>query len=349
MPARKHETNQARFTNRQDVEPLIEGTKLGDLLVRAPAIVAKNTANHVVLKQGVSWAAYQPKIVDGVGYIVRETCERCGKVRLAPGQRRLRKIPTDVGPVYIDAGICKDCINASIYVDKYLDGDPLSEVEAKKLFYKYAEQYEKQWRITLATAPRIAMTAAEWQHRCNFFGGCALCGGNIEVRHKYFPTSLNGFFTAWNVIPLCKDCAKKYSQVGKRSTPEKAPRLYHIFSTPTYFQRTKTIRLYLLAQMELHGIWKDNLLEYQMRFYETKILKHSIPTGGLPDVIVEAAIKLARTSELHLCDVLDDACLLQTAGFAEEDMLKALTTPETLAASRVLALSIKKWEGGDRE
>lgn len=340
MPARKHETNQERFINRQDVEKLDPAATLSDLLVVAAAAIAKGSGNSIIYKHGISWSEYKPEIRDGVGYVVRETCERCGKVHLPPGQRRLRKISTDIGPIYLDTGICKDCINASIYVDKYLDGDPLSETEAKKLFYKYAEQYEKQWRITLATAPRIAMTQKEWQHRCNFFGGCALCGGYIEVQHKYFPTELNGFYTSWNIIPLCKTCADKYKRIGIRKTPEKAPRLYHVFSTNTYFQRTKTIRLYLLAQMELHGIWMDNLEEYRKRFLETKVLKYSLPVGNLSDAVVEAVLQLARSTSATLSYTIDAAQHLALAGYDDDKIIDALQSVASLEAHYLLATSI---------
>lgn len=349
MPARKHETNNEKFTDRKDVQPLNEGTTITDLLERSAAAIAKTSHSGIIAKHGIDWKTYKPVIKDNVGYIIRETCERCGKVTLAPGQRKLRCIQTDIGPIYLDTGICKDCINASIYVDRYLDGDPLSETEAKKLYYEYAQQYEKQWRITLATAPRIAMTKAEWDHRCKFFGGCALCGGFIEVQHKYFPSSLNGFYTPWNIIPLCGDCAKRYKQVGKRSDPTKAPRLYRVFSSRTYFQKTKTIRLFLLAQMEYHGIYMDNLAEYRKRFFERQILKHSIPSveSGLPDELVAACIVLSRSTAASLANCLETVSRIYGAGIPVEDIIKACESPESLVALELLSTSIRLTEGGN--
>ena len=90
MGARKHETDQSRFISRQDVEPLKPDVNISDLLALAPVIIHKATRNAVVLRQGIDWGEYKPKIENGVGYIVRETCERCGTKVLPPGQRTLR-------------------------------------------------------------------------------------------------------------------------------------------------------------------------------------------------------------------------------------------------------------------
>lgn len=341
MPARQHETCQEKFTSRHEVEKLNEGTTVSDLLAVAASVVAKGTKNAIVNKHGIDWSNYRPIIADGVGYVVRERCERCNKVVLPPGQRKLRKVETHLGPVYLDTGICKDCINASIYVDRYLDGDPLSETEAKALFYQYAQQYEKQWRITLATAPRIAMTASEWRHRCNFFGGCALCGGFIEVQAKYFPTSLNGFYTSWNIIPLCGECAKRRGALGKRRDPAKAPHRYKVFSTSEAFQKTKTIRLFLLAQMEYNGVYMDNLVEFRQRFFEKQILKGSLPTADLPEELMSAAILLSRTSAAALSTIVETINSIRNSGIPDDDVLKALMSVTDLETLKLLAVSIR--------
>lgn len=306
MGARKHETNQEKFTARMDVKPLNDNVTLSDLLFLSAAVIKTHTKSMIITKHGIDWTQYKPFIDNKhVGYIVRETCERCNKP-IAPGQRKLRQVNTELGPVYMDTGICKDCINASIYVDKFLDGDILSETDAKKLYYKYAEEYEHQWRITLAAAPLILNTTDSWEHACKFFNGCAMCGGHIEVQHKYFPTSLNGQYTPWNIIPMCGDCSKKYKQVGRIHTPTKRPSKYRVFSTHTYFQKTKTIRLYLLAQMEFYGIYCENLMPYRQRFFEKKILRGSYPTN-LPEELLLEAHTLAITEQhsmFELCKIL---------------------------------------------
>lgn len=345
MGARKHETDQSRFISRQDVEPLKPDVNISDLLALAPVIIHKSTRNAIVQRQGIDWGEYKPKIENGVGYIVRETCERCGTKVLPPGQRKLRCVQTDLGPVYLDTGICRDCINASIYVDKYLDGDPLSEQEAKQLFYKYAEEYEKQWRITLAMAPRIAMTKAEWEHRCKFFGGCALCGGYIEVQHKYFPSSLNGSYSPWNIIPLCGACEASLRTLGKRKSPEKAPKRYKVFSSSSMFQKTKTIRLFLLAQMEMYNVYIDNLAPYRQRFFEKKILPHSLPVELNNQDLEAACIQYGRSHADKTSDVLIRVKGLQDL-FSDEELITALDN-NTFEALCLMEKAIRFSKGDD--
>lgn len=220
------------------------------------------------------WKLYRLEERNGIPYIVREMCDRCGKVFVPPRWRKLRVYDDEEhGPIYLETGLCKDCINAGTYVDKYLDGEALTEKEAKELFYKYAEDYERAWRIVIAAAPPIVMTEAEWQHRCKFFNGCAICGAHIEVRAKYFPTYLNGSYTAWNVIPMCNQCMKKH--YAGRVTVGKTVKRYKVFSSQNFFNKSKTIRMYLLHEMEKHNIYMDPLIEYRQRFFETKVLEGS--------------------------------------------------------------------------
>lgn len=277
MGARKHETDVSRFVERDKVKQANLPVTITDVAFKVPQIVLDMETSFI--QQHLpkpNWSRYKIDIVDNVVYIVREYCARCDKVYLYPGQRKLREYyDLDIGYVYLDEGICKDCINASIYVDKYLDGVALSEVDAKKLFYKYGMEYEKAWRIVLAQAPRMAMTDQEWQHACKFFGGCAMCGGAIQVQAKFFPRRFNGEHTAWNVIPMCEECFRKHT-MGRLDVTKESAR-YKIFSTHHSFQKTKTIRMYLMAQMETHGIYMDPLQPWRKRFFETMILPGSIP------------------------------------------------------------------------
>lgn len=275
MPARKHRTDESKYIARTAVEPTTVPITLNELAFRVPGIILKLGTSAI--QQNISrpdWKLYRVKIEDGVAYIVREYCERCGTVKLYPAQRKLRvAYDEDFGPIYLDAGICKDCINASVYVDKYLDGEALSEKDAKALFYSYAEDYERAWRMVIAAAPRVAITKQEWRKACNFFNGCSVCGGRIEVQAKYFPAQFNGAHSAWNVIPMCEECFKRH-KAGRLGQVAKSKR-YRIFSSQSQFQKTKTCRLYLLRQMELHGIYMDPLYEWRKRFFETKTLPGS--------------------------------------------------------------------------
>lgn len=252
----------------QEVAPNITSVAM-----KVPTIVTSfDTSMIKQAQEKPDWSLYRIEIRDNVPFIVRELCDRCGKVKIPKPWLKLRRYnDKELGDIYLETGICKDCINASKYVDKYLDGEVLTEKEAKQQFYLYAGEYERAWRLVLASAPREAITHQEWLHRCEFFGGCAICGADIEVQAKYFPTFLNGAHTSWNVIPMCNECLKQH-YAGRVNISKKVSR-YKVFSTRAQFQRTKTIRMYLLAQMEKHSLYMDPLMEYRSRFFETRILE----------------------------------------------------------------------------
>lgn len=238
-----------------------------------PMVVSKLDTSKIKKNQDKpDWSLYRIVVRGEVPYIVRELCDRCGKVFIPPARRKLRVYKDKAfGEIYLETGICNDCINASVYVDKYLDGEVLTEKEAKEQFYEYAAEYEKAWRMVLAAAPRIALTEQEWEKRCTFFGGCAFCAGQIEVRAKYFPIYLNGAHTAWNVVPLCNECLKKH-YYGRTASDRKVHR-YKVFSGAGHFNRTKTVRMYLLGEMETHKIYMEPLQPYRKRFFETRRLQ----------------------------------------------------------------------------
>lgn len=217
----------------------------------------------------------------GYPIFVKETCDRCQKEITPVGQRVLKPLineaaATDFIPIYLESCQCKDCINCTI-VDQYLfdtyDKDPPPWKEARQVFSTYGGEYEKAWRIVIANAPKILMTEEEWEHRVEFFGGCAFCGRPVETRGFFFPRRLNGEFAPWNVIPLCGDCVE--SHYKGRSKMTGATHRYRVFSVPQLFSKYKTIRLYLLAQMAYHKIWMEPLVPWRKRFLETKTLKGS--------------------------------------------------------------------------
>lgn len=223
----------------------------------------------------IDWKLYKAEIIDNELWITREMCDRCGEKLIPKTWRKVRVYhDEEYGDIRLVSGICKDCINASVYVDKYLDGDILNEQEAKKLFYAYSIEYERAWRMVIASAPRVAITDQEWQFACRYFGGCALCGGAIQVQAKFFPRRFNGEHTAWNVLPLCEDCFTKHYK--GRLDITKPSRHYKIFSTHAQFQKMKTVRLYLMQKMIEHNVWMEPLFPWRNRFFETKVLDGSI-------------------------------------------------------------------------
>lgn len=263
----------ARYIKKSGVTKNVVAPNITTVAMKVPKIV--HSLDTSMVKQAQvkpDWSLYRIEIRDKVPYIVREMCDRCGKVYIPPRWRKLRVYhDAQIGEIYLETGICKDCINASVYVDKYLDGEPFTEKEAKKAFYEYAVEYERAWRLVLAMAPRIAMTHQEWLHRCDFFHGCAMCGSKIEVQAKYFPTFLNGAHTGWNIIPLCKECLQAHYRA--RVDVTKSVKRYKVFSSMAHFQKAKTIRMYLLTQMEKHNIYMEPLIPFRKRFFETKTLE----------------------------------------------------------------------------
>ena len=216
----------------------------------------------------------------GYPIFVKSTCDRCQREITPVGQRVLKPLVNnlipDFVPMYLESCQCKDCINCTI-VDPYLydtyDNNPLPWKEARQVFATYGGEYEKAWRIVLANAPKILMSEEEWEHRVAFFGGCAFCGRPIETRGYFFPRRLNGEYAPWNVMPLCHECID--SHYKGRKEMKGATHRYRVFSSPQLFTKYKTIRLYLLAQMEYHKIWLDPLAPHRKRFLETKTLKGS--------------------------------------------------------------------------
>lgn len=250
----------------------------------------------------LNWEDIDLEWYKGYPLLVKKTCDRCQKKITPPGQRLLKplvnKKAPDFQPMFLESCQCHDCINCTI-VDQYMydtyDKNNLPDWhEARQVFSTFGGEYEKAWRIVLANAPKIMMTEEEWEHRANFFGGCAFCGRPIEVRGYFFPRRLNGDFTPWNVIPLCGECLNNHYR--GRSTLVGATHRYRVFSNPQLFTKYKTIRMYLLSQMAEHGIWMEPLIPHMKRFLETRTLKGSRMDGisGTPS---QVATQIANKEE----------------------------------------------------
>ena len=278
MPKRRKHDVDAKYVKHTEIEPRETPPSLTALAFAVPAVI--KALDKSIIKQHQEkpdWSLYKLELRDNNPFVVRVMCDRCGKVEVPPAWRKIRAVETDneeLGTVYLEAGLCKDCINASTYRDEFLDGDPLTFTDAGKLYFKYAAEYEKAWRLVLACAPATPITEAEWDKACRFFRGCAICGGSIEIRAKYFPATLNGTHTAWNVIPMCSECYKAHQRARGNFKDKKASR-YKVFCTQEYFNKQKTIRVYLLQQMRNHNVYMEPLYPFMKRFRETLTLKGS--------------------------------------------------------------------------
>lgn len=274
MPKRrKHEKGYLKPT---EIPVREDAPDLSLLAPLVPSIIMSLADSIIKQAQGApDWSLYRLSHIKGNPLIVREMCDRCGRVWVPPAWRKIRAVKTkELGTVYVETGLCKDCINASTYVDMYLDAEPLTFKESQELFYKYAVEYERNWRLVIAAAPKIMLTEEEWHRACMFFNGCAFCGNKIEVRAMYFPALLNGAHVPWNVIPLCSECMKLHYR--GRQNSKKTVKRYKVFSTLQTFNKQKTTRVYLLQQMREHGIYMEPLLPFMKRFRETLILEGSM-------------------------------------------------------------------------
>lgn len=268
----KRRSDPSKYLDPRSIQPRADPPELFDVAMAVPAVVMQ--LGDSVVKQHEEkpdWSLYKITYKDGNPVIVREVCDRCGKNWVPPSWRKTRCVDTETcGKIYLESGLCKDCINASLYYDKYFvdTGEPDTFMDLQKQFYAYAEAYERAWRAVLAAAPAFLLTEEEWQKRCNFFNGCAMCGGKIEVRTMYFPRYLNGSYSPWNVIPLCGECQKRH--YAGRTTKGKAIKRYKVFSTLEHFQKSKEIRVYLLNVMDKYDIYREPLIPFRARFLENK-------------------------------------------------------------------------------
>lgn len=286
MAKRRAKDVDANYVDPRFIPARSDPPSLAALAMAVPAIIT--SVDKSIIKQHQErpdWSLYKIDIKDGNPFIVREMCDRCGKKWVPPAWRKTRSVkvlePSNLGTVYVQSGLCKDCINAATYSDYYLDGAPLTFAETRKLFIEYAVDYERAWRMVIAAAPKIIATEENWQKACTFFNGCAFCGGKIEVRAMYFPAMLNGKYAPWNVIPLCSSCRDAH-YMG-RNNSKKTPTRYRVFSTEGAFNKQKTTRVYLLQQMREHSIYMEPLIPFMQRFRETKILEGSASSEWLEE------------------------------------------------------------------
>lgn len=244
-----------------------------------PDIVKDKQNSYVQKDRPIKWDAYKVTVEGDIVVVKRSLCDRCQKVHLPDGHliRTIEKFE-DIGEVHLLTGICRACIQTKEY-DKYLDGKALSRNKAGELWVKYLTEYEEAWTQVLRSSPVVALTEKGWLQTCKYFNGCAVCGGAIEVRTLFFPSSMGGAYTAWNVIPLCEQCqvTGKFNRRRDRKNKQFDPRKNFtkgctVFKNINMFYKTKTIRVYLLNQMYKHNMNTEVLTPYLKRFFETKRL-----------------------------------------------------------------------------
>lgn len=255
---------------------------LSRTLMCLPDIIRETQTSYVQKDRPINWAAY--KVYEGPNdtiYVKRSLCDRCQKVEL-PNNHLVEKVikHPKLGEVHVLSGLCRPCIQTKEY-DKYLDGKALTRKDAGALWVKYLKEYEEAWSKVLQETKIIVLSEKEWLRTCGFFNGCAICGGPIEMRGKFFHSRRGGAYTPWNVIPLCEYCGTR-GRFGrkKENTKKKAQvdpsalwkQYANVFGDINLFYKTKTIRLFLLNKMREYNIDISTLEPYTKRFRENKLV-----------------------------------------------------------------------------
>lgn len=130
-------------------------------------------------------------------------CRFCGALLdkvLCPDCGRLLPIHNKEHPTTL----CKDC---RLKRDK----EGTKSARQKRWMERRVAASDKRfvdWCTTISKLPFIPMTEEAWLEACQHFNRCALCDNPEIVARGYFiPFSAGGRYTAWNIIPLCEECA----------------------------------------------------------------------------------------------------------------------------------------------
>lgn len=116
-------------------------------------------------------------------------CSKCGN-------------PSD--NIEIQTGLCLDCYR------------PVSRNKSKRAYNAQSAAVKEDFNEWLALIRKVpknypTITEAQWLEVCAYFDGCALCKSeHINTRGFFIAFKFGGRYCAWNVIPLCEDCAKKF-------------------------------------------------------------------------------------------------------------------------------------------
>lgn len=147
-----------------------------------------------------------------------KTCKKCGWV-----------YPYDI--VRTRCAFCKTDFTEGLCVRCGTDTDDLRiglcpecstksrKAAARRLYDKSVAAVQNEFDNWMDLVKRIpadypTLTNEQWIEACVYFDGCALCkSSHINTRGFFIPFRVGGRYSKWNVIPLCEDCAKRYTSV----------------------------------------------------------------------------------------------------------------------------------------
>lgn len=144
-------------------------------------------------------------------------CKSCGWVY--PITQRDLKCP--LCGVFFDTVTCKTCgavVSGNDRVPKKAQCKKCHNEEERQHMIKYVhlhtaklEALHEEWLDRIAAVPKDypTLTEEQWLEACTYFNGCAWCGDHdIDTRGFYVDFQRGGRYCDWNIIPLCKVCAR---------------------------------------------------------------------------------------------------------------------------------------------
>lgn len=121
-------------------------------------------------------------------------CARCGEIKDTSG-----------------AKYCKECARE---LNREKSRRYYKEHNYESVYYRrIKEQQQKQLSDWLALINRVqpplkTLTEDEWLTACRYFDKCAFCKTDeISARGFFIPYKMGGRYAAWNVLPVCEQCA----------------------------------------------------------------------------------------------------------------------------------------------
>lgn len=74
------------------------------------------------------------------------------------------------------------------------------------------EVKREEWLNKLQHVPKDypRLSEEQWMEAVNYFGACAMCGGeSIDTRLYFIPYEDGGKYCDWNIVPVCDACATR--------------------------------------------------------------------------------------------------------------------------------------------
>lgn len=118
-----------------------------------------------------------------------------------------------------DGRLCAKCTSRRNFSYSTIES---KRIDNRRFLQRKRDAYEASFNEWLSMIDRVrkplhTLTNDEWISACKHFGGCATCGGHtIDARGMFVPFGFGGRYAAWNIIPVCEECA---TSLKRRQNP----------------------------------------------------------------------------------------------------------------------------------